>query len=261
MPASLLLVDSERRPTVRLTWQTAEGPVTLEGTRPYAADAERTELGRNVTAYAAVGGTRLSKGAGHPRGAVVRVGFYKLDATRPFFENIAPHTAIEVEFTGVRFVSPPAPQPATIVQHLKFDPTAMQACGIPGDAREQFNTADETDTLNDRTRPGVDARLGVLDAESDDGAVSSLTLEDDGSVTLRVRFDYGLLRNLRDPWESDLPDTFLEPVHFHIEFECLPEGVEPLDRAAIAAEVAELRKKYAPQAPPLPDEGALTEPD
>ena len=100
---------------------------------------------------------------------------------------------------------------------------------LPGDAREQFNTADPRDTLNDRVRPGIDTRLGVLSPNDGKLGSAAVSLAEDGSVTMTTTFRYPALRNLRDPWKSDLPNTFLEPYHFHIEFEVLPEGVEPLD--------------------------------
>jgi hypothetical protein len=107
----------------------------------------------------------------------------------------------------------------------------MQACGLPGDAREQFNLAGPEETLNDRVRPGIDARQGVLDGSGDSMGDATLTVDEDGSVRMRVSFRYPVLRNLRDPWKSDIPGTFLEPYHFHIEFEVLPEGVAPLPPA------------------------------
>jgi hypothetical protein len=234
----LLLVEPDAHPTVTLRYSDADGDEIIHtGERPYAHDTARTRLGGNIDAFVAVGGTRLTKLAGHPEGAIVRVGFYKAEKNKPFFENISEDTVIEVELSGVRFNQPADVHAASIIQHLKYDRGDMEACGIPGDAREQFNTVHPEETLNDRVRSGVDARLGVLDGGDDPAAWSEdlgsaeLTDNDDGAVTMTVRFEYPALRNLRDPWQSDLPGTFLEPIHFHLEFEALPQGVEPLDPA------------------------------
>ena len=106
----------------------------------------------------------------------------------------------------------------------------MLACGLPGDAREQFNLVSHTDTLNDRVQPGIDTRMGVLDGSSNSLGTGSARVEPDGTITMSLTFRYPVLRNLRDPWKSALPGTFLEPYHFHIEFEVLPVGTPPLDR-------------------------------
>ncbi len=229
-PTPLLLVNQEARPRVKMTWTSNAGDeIKFAGDRAYAVDAERTPLGGNISCYAAVGGTRLTKGAGHHRGAIVRVGFYKIDNAKPFFEGMTKDTEITVTMSGVRFNQPIDANPASLIQHLKYDQGDMQACGLPGDAREQFNTADPRDTLNDRVRPGIDARLGVLKPGAGKLGSSSVVETEDGSVTMTLTFRYPALRNLRDPWKSDLPGTFLEPYHFHAEFEVLPEGVAPLD--------------------------------
>ncbi len=231
----MLVIDAETRPEIAISWTDKSGnPHRLTGSRPYAFDTERTPLGENLTAYAAMGGTRLSKAAGHPRGAIVRCGFYKAENAKPFFEGVGAGTMITVEMRGVRFNQPVDVHAASIIQHLKYDRGEMQACGLPGDAREQFNLVSAKDTLNARIQPGVDARLGALDGTDDALGDASLRVEDDGSVTMVVTFRYPVLRNLRDPWKSDLPGTFLEPYHFHIEFEALPRGVDPLPVATPA---------------------------
>ena len=245
----LLLVDDAHEPTVTIRWKNkSDRMVTYSVPRPYAADAAREPLGGNIDCFVAVGGTRLTKGAGHPRGAVVRVGFYKHDKGKPFFDGISKGTTFEVTLKGVRFNQPVEVHADSILMHLKYDQSDMEACGIPGDAREQFNIASPDETLNDRIRPGIDARLGALDGSKDALGSADLRVEDDGSVTMAVRFEYPALRNIRDPWQSDLPGTFLEPIHFHIEFEALPAGVQPLDprRARRSAPAG------APLVPPAP---------
>lgn len=226
----MLLVDADRIPTVEIVWEDQSGSRTrYAGSRAYAIDSAREPLGGNIEAYAAVGGTRLTKGAGHPQGAVLRFGFYKTDNAKPWFTSVGPDTRLTATISGVWFNQPAEIQPTSVVQHLKYDLGAMESCGIPGDAREQFNTADRSDTLNDRVRDGVDARLGALDGTDESLGSARVEFAEDGSATVSVTFAYAALRNLRDPWQSDLPGTFLEPFHFHIEFEALPAGTPPLD--------------------------------
>ncbi len=73
--------------------------------------------------------------------------------------------------------------------------------------------------ISDSITPGQDARPGVLGAP----AVSAhATTEPDGSITLDVEFPYAILRHVLDPWHSEIPGTFVEPIHFHFEVELLP---------------------------------------
>lgn len=253
----LLLVDPARTPRLTIAWPTKAGPpIRLSAEAEYTADADRQALGENIAGFVAVGGTRLGKGAGHPRGALVRVGFYKIDNAKPFFRDLPQGGTVEVRLSGVAFNQPVDPQPESIVQHVKYSLDDLASCGMPGSARDQFNTASATDTLNDRIIDTQDARMGVL-ADPASGASSSLTLEADGTVTLTATFTYAMLRNLQDPWQSDLPGTFLEPMHFHIEFESLPAGVAPLDFEALRAEHLERQKRTGAD-PALPDAEALS---
>jgi len=248
-PPPLLLVDPDAHPTVTLAWTTAAGErIELAAERAYGADADRTPLGHNIACYLSVGGTRLTKGAGHPKGAVVRVGFYKIDATKPFFDHIAEGSTIDITLAGVTFNQPVQATPDSIVQHLKFGEADLKSCGIPGEAKNQYNTVSPTETLNDRIRQDKDARLGVLggralDKEGDDPGLrgaASIDQVDPDTLTLHVSFAYPLLRHLQDPWQSGVPGTFLEPYHFHVEFEALPEGTEPMDLAKLRAEKARI---------------------
>lgn len=248
-PAPLLLVDPEAHPTVTLAWTTADGErIEISGERSYGADVDRTPLGHNVACYLSVGGTRLTKGAGHPKGAVVRVGFYKIDDKKPFFDAIAEGSHIDVTLAGVTYNQPVEATPDSIVQHLKFGEADLKSCGIPGQAKDQFNTYSPTETLNDRIRQDKDARLGVLsgnalDKEGDNPGLTgtaSIDQVDPDTLTLHVSFAYPLLRHLQDPWQSGVPGTFLEPYHFHVEFEALPEGTEPMDVEKLRAEKAKI---------------------
>ncbi len=221
MATRLLLPDLESPPTVALAWATREGErVDLERVAPYAGDAGREPLGENIEVFAAIGGTRLSKSAGHPDGLIVRVGFYKADPTAPFFRDIPEGARVHFELRGVRVNQPARPRLESVVQHLKFSLSDLAECAIPDDAREQFNLYSETELLNDRITPGVDARPGVLSREASIRAGT----EADGSITLEGEFPYALLRHQLDPWKSETPGTFVEPIHFHFEVELLPEA-------------------------------------
>lgn len=249
---TLLLADDSATPRVRLAWTSRDGEARrFAGDRQYGTDNDRTELAPNIDCYVALGGVRLSKVAGHPDGVIVRVGFYKQDPWTPMFDGIDHTRPIEVVLAGLRFNQPVDPNPNSPVQHLKYATEALASCGMPAGAREQFNTLDPTDTLNDRTVPGVDARLGVLGGAEDALGRVVISEEEDGSLTMRAVFEYAILRNLRDPWKSTLPGTFLEPVHFHIEFEVLPEGVEPLDTESLRERNREIRDR-------IDREGAVT---
>ncbi|MEQ8771032.1 MAG: hypothetical protein RIB60_11050 [Phycisphaerales bacterium] len=242
---ALLLVDPERTPRVEMSWQREDGGrVELEGDRAYSSDLGRTPLGENVSCYVAVGGSRLLKGAGHPEGAIVRVGFYKENGAKAFFDGLGAGGRVRVRLSNVAFNQPVDPQPATIVQHLKYAIEDLESCGLPGSARDQFTTVNPEETLNDRIRPGEDTRAGALSGEEGSMGTASLVREDDGTVTMEIEFAYPLLRHMSDPWQSDLPGTFLEPIHFHVEFEVLPKGVEPIDIEQRRAEKEALRKRF-----------------
>ena len=223
---SLLLPDMDTDPLIEVSWETLSGErIDLSGARPYTGDGGREPLGENIDAFAAVGGTRLSKSAGHPDGLSVRAGFYKSDPTAPFFRDIGEGGLVRVRFSGVRVNHPAAARVESIVQHLKFSLKDLETCAIPDDAFQQFNFYSETELLNGRTTPGVDARPGVLDgSEPGDGRCEART-EEDGSITLEIEFPYALLRHILDPWASEIPGTFVEPIHFHFEIELLPVEV------------------------------------
>jgi len=223
----LLLVEGDQSPHISIEWTTAGGERRrFEGERAWMSDADRTPLGANVAAYVAVGGTRLTQGAGHPKGAIVRVGFYKIDAEASFFDGIASDSTVRVEMRGVRFNQPVRPIGRTVLQHLKFSREALVSCRIASNAWSLYNTADRDETLNGRARAGYDTRPGALSGEKPGDGSSRAVLEDDGTVTLRAEIPYALFKHIRDPWQRAIPGTFLEPIHFHVEVEVLPVGVE-----------------------------------
>jgi hypothetical protein len=224
-PPALLLVDADHNPQVSIGWTTAEGEERLyEADRPWGADIERTPLGGNIAAYAAVGGTRLALGAGHPKGAVIRFGFYKIDAGASFFDDIAAEGVVRVEMRGVRFNQPARPIARSMLQHLKFAREALVSCRIASNAWSLYNTADPAETLGGRARIGYDLRPGALAGGPGLGRATA-RVEPDGSITVAAEIPYALFKHIRDPWKHAIPGTFLEPVHFHVEVEVLPQGV------------------------------------
>lgn len=222
----LLLVDAEQKPHVSIGWTAADGEARLyEGDRAWSADFDRTALGGNIAAYAAVGGARLKTGSGHPEGAIIRVGFYKIDQGASFFDDIAEDGVVRVEMRGVRFNQPARPIPRTVLQHLKFAREALVSCRVPSDAWSLYNTADPGETLNGRARMGYDTRAGALAGRKPGEGSVDASVEADGTITLWAEVPYALFKHIRDPWRRAIPGTFLEPMHFHVEVEVLPEGV------------------------------------
>lgn len=225
---TMLLADDTISPTVTVRWHRDGRPAEHDGQRPFGAPSGGDVLeGTNIRVYVALGGTRLDLGAGHPDGAILRVGLTKADSRRAFFSGIDPDSEVEIEVRGAVFNQPVYPDPTKAMMHLKYAQGDIEACSLPLSASNQFLLADPRDTLGGFLRPGVDASPGALDAATGRGRVQALT-EADGSITYRVIVPYGLLRHLQDPWDSELPGTFFEPVHLHAEVEVLPVWAQPL---------------------------------
>lgn len=225
----MLLADDTVHPTVTVRWRAGGEIVERTGTRDYAAPSGGDPLDEsNIRVYVALGGTRLDLGAGHPDGAILRVGLTKVDSRRAFFPGIDPGSEVEIEVKGAAFNQPVKPDPSKAMMHLKYAQGDIEACSLPLSASNQFLLADPRDTLGGFLRPGIDASPGALDATSGRGRTEART-EDDGTITYRVVIPYGLLRHLQDPWASELPGTFFEPVHLHAEVEILPVWAEPLE--------------------------------
>ena len=87
------------------------------------------------------------------------------------------------------------------------------------------------------------ATPGALDGTEDHGSVEVIVQPDDPTlVDIRIRVPYGLLRHLQDPWVSELPGTFFEPIHLHAEAEMIPIDVDPIVREQIPLEVNETKR-------------------
>lgn len=230
---ALLLVDTSTLTHVQFAWTTEDGEqVTLDGQRKFLGPSDASHIGENIDCYVALGGSRLEKGAGHPKGAIVRVGLYKRDQNKPLFRDIAPGSAFTIRLDNVRFNQPVLPNPGTGLQHLKYYIDDLKSCGLGYADMNQYNTESPTDLLNGRVNPGVDTRLGSLE-----GTITTWRAQD-GTIAMEATIPYAMLRHMRDPWELTTPGTFFEPQHFHLEFEVLPEpvaideGVEPAERPA-----------------------------
>lgn len=224
----LLLVETDDEPVISLSWYSlSRGFVRYSQRLPYEVDADRVPVGDNVEAFAAIAGTRIVKSAGHPKGSMVKAGFYKLDSGKPWFEDIDTSKPITVTISGVRFNQPVQAPVDTSMLHTKYAQGDLESCGLPGSARECYSTGSPIENLNGKCMPGIDTRLGGLSDSGPGSAVSSIDSE--GLVTVTATFPYRFLKNLQDPWASDLPGTFLEPVHFHFEFEAIPDDAEPID--------------------------------
>lgn len=219
-----LVIDDRHVPHVRVSWETEGGDrMVLEADRHYQAPAERTPLGGNLDCFVALGGTRLDKQAGDPDGAIVRVGLYKHDPTRPLFEGLVHESPIEIVLTNIVFDKPALASAESGVQHIKYSQDALAECGLAGAAFELYNTVSPTDNL----RGSVTSENGRLGALGTQGSEFTVTAEPDGSFTLRATIPYALLRHVKDPWQLTKPGTFLEPLHFHVEFEAIPANRAP----------------------------------
>jgi hypothetical protein len=226
MATGLLLVDDTAEPRVTVRW-TARGQ-TVERTqaRAYGAPEDATPVeGTNLRAGVSLGGTRLEVGAGHYRGALLRVEIRKIETGRALFSGVDPGSIVRLEVRGVRFNQAVAVRPGSAIVHLRYSLGDIEACSLPADAASQFLLSDPADTLGGVAEDGVNARADALGGGAGRGRAEAV-VEDDGTVRLTVDIPYGLLRHLRDPWASELPGTFFEPVRLHAEVEVLPAGVD-----------------------------------
>ncbi len=230
---AILQVADSKHPHVVLRWTQADGTeIVLEADLPYTSQDERTPLGENLEVFVALGGSRLTKGVGSAGGAIVRVGFYKVDRDEPMFEDIANGSAFVIELTGVAFNQAVTPDNETIVQRLEYKPSDIIACGLTINQAEMFNVVSDDDNMGgtilaEQVRHSC---MGGGDEDRDeDGDTAEgeggVLVEADGSLSLRVVVPYRLLRHKGDPWAMEVPGTFFEPFHFDFEYEVLPRDV------------------------------------
>ncbi len=249
-----LFIDDSHQPTIMISWVQNDGTrIEFNRTMPWGTKNDREDLGLGVLAFVAVGGTRIDLQQGHPLGSVVRVGFYKADSDKPFFENIRPGSVVEVRLEGVRFIEDARATKSTALQHSQYQLDDVLNCGLDGSAIDQYNTAGANETLGgqvnkDNGRPGVMRIVeGELpadapryyqpggDAAGDENPqpaerFATVRFSKDpetGAIGMRAEIPYELFRHVRDPWLRTEPGTFFEPTHFHVEFESLPVRAYP----------------------------------
>ncbi|MBL4591932.1 MAG: hypothetical protein JKY96_08235 [Phycisphaerales bacterium] len=226
----ILLAETEFTPSVRIGWMVGGVMQWHEGERDYGPPIGGEQIAPNLKCYVSLGGTRIETGAGHPKGIVIRLGLTKIDPAKELFADIDPKTDITMEIQGVHLNQAIKLHEGTGLIHLKFSLGDLETCSLPGTARNQYLMSDPDDTLGGRVSDGINATPGGLDGQVGHGEVNVEVSEDGMVVKMSVRVPYGMLRHLQDPWESDLPGTFFEPIHFHAEAELIPVDVEPFDR-------------------------------
>ncbi|MFK7883592.1 MAG: hypothetical protein AB8F26_05340 [Phycisphaerales bacterium] len=226
----MLLVDAETNPEMTVGWSARGEPVELVDVRPFSSPDDVVLFeGTNLAGSVSLGGTRLRSGAGHPNGAILRVEIRKVEERRALFAGVEPGSSFTLEVRGVRFNQPVRVEEQTALMHLRYSSADVQACALPPSASSQFLLADPRDTLGGMVAAGINATPGGLSGADGLGRVNAF-IDGDGLVTLSVEVPYGLLRHLQDPWESDLPGTFFEPIRLHAEVEVLPAWAESIER-------------------------------
>ena len=237
----LLLADERWTPRLQVSWTTDQGQwKACRASLPYASASARVALCDNLDVYAALGGTRLEKGAADPAGAIVRVGFYKRDPDRLMLQNPARGAFVRIRITNVRFNQPVDPKPRSLVQHMNYSDGALQACGAPSRLADIFLTANREDDLAARirdprgVRPGfysIADRITLPPASSPPqapevaaSAVTTARVMADGTVTFEALFPYAAFRHAVATLQPPIPGEFSEPDHFHLEFEVVPAG-------------------------------------
>lgn len=252
----ILLADDSVIPSVTVRWR-ADGRVVEHRVEvPFGPPDRGQPLpGTGLGVSVSLGGVRLESGAGHPKGAILRVGLLKENPRKALFRGVDPGSSVVIEARGVRFNQPVRVEGRTVLVRLLYALADIKACSLPDDARTQYLTADPDESLGGWLRPGVNATLGALTSRDREQAVSggftsrdregavpaggssSATVEPDGTVTFRVVAPYAMLRHLQDPWSSTLPGTFFEPVRIHAEVEVLPAWADaPAPSGADAAD-------------------------
>lgn len=239
-PRSFLL-DSAKKPRIAISWPCSDGTTTrLEAEREYQAPKQATPIGKNLSAYVALGGNRGDLGYGTPGSVDVRVGFYTIDPRQPMFEGIGANAFVTIEFRGITFNQPARARPITTLHHLTFqgNDRVLGCAGDPG-LLATYNTMNPAEEMRGRLNKR-NSRKGVLSdsAGTGEGRVKiEYTTDAAGAVSMKAIIPYHLFKHADDPWLTSNPGDFVEPMHFHIEFECEPaSGVSTGDAATPAPE-------------------------
>lgn len=229
----VLLADDSCVPAVEVGWTAIGEGQTRRADRSLGAPDDAEALPDcNLSCSVSLGGTRLETGAGHPRGAILRVELRKRDPNRALFKGVDAGSSVHLAVSGVRFNQRVRVEPETALVHLRYSLTDVQACSLPPSATSQFLLADPHDSLGGMVTPGENATPGGLSGAPGMGSVEA-SVAPDGSVSFAVDVPYALLRHLKDPWASGLPGTFFEPIRLHAEIEVLPVDAEPIDRTGV----------------------------
>jgi hypothetical protein len=223
---SILLADTLVIPEVRVGWVVDGEQQWHDGPREYGPPVGGEKIATNLKCYVALGGTRIETGAGHPKGIVIRLGLTKIENAKPLFADIDPGTDITMIISGIRLNQPIKSHEGTGLMHMKYSLGDLEACSLPGTARNQYLMADPDDTLGGRVSQGVNATPGGLDGNAGHGEIKVVVDENARDVQMMVR-------HLQDPWESVLPGTFFEPIHLHAEAELITVDAEPFDREPV----------------------------
>jgi hypothetical protein len=226
---AMLMADDTKQPRITVSWPTKSGTTAkVEGERAWRSPADKSLLGKNIECYAAMGGYRLEKGAGHPKGATVRAGLSKLDLRKLFFEDIAEGATVTITVDHIAMNQPAMPRPKTSLMQLKYRMSDLDACSLDGTNKSLLNTADPKDPLGELIVPGT-ARLGALDGQPGHGSVEA-KVEADGTVTVTFKCPYVLFRHIRDPYQRTAPGSFFEPSIVNVEIELVPKPVDEQER-------------------------------
>ncbi len=221
----ILLADDTKQPHVSVSWTRSDGEVTrFDLDLPLTSPDERAALGDNLETFVALGGSRLEKGAGHPSGAIVRVGIYKTDRDLLMFDDIAHASDVVIELTNVAFNQEVAADPDTLVQRLRYKADDILACGLTINQTEMFNVVSEDDNMGG-TILTEQVRYSCLGGGDANGGEARVWVADDGTVSMRAVVPYRLLRHKGDPWALEVPGSFFEPFQFDLEFEVLPREI------------------------------------
>lgn len=228
----VFLVDSDHHPHIAVSWPCKDkSTVKLEGDREYLSPNDKTPFGKNLACYAALGGMRGDYGLGSPGAVDVRVGFYKIDKQKPFFENMADDSAVTVVFSSLKFSAPAKAKPETVVQHCKFeDPNNVLGCAGDPQLLITWNTYSKTEDMGGRLNRR-NGRQGVLGEGNASGAKVTFESDEKGIVSMTAVVPYALFKHADDPWLRSNPGDFIEPIHFHIEFEVIAKEKAPEKKA------------------------------
>lgn len=207
-----LTIDPTEPVHIRVEWTTASGErVGHKSDRLFLSPGDHTPIGGNLSAFASLGGKRLEKGAGHPLGAIVRVGFYKVDNDRPLFEDIDPTSPVTITCSNIRFDRPVDIHHDSGIHHSMYDHMKIMAYGMSMKAMDTHNLVSTTDTLNERVVFGKDARPGALAPGSPLGGGFTIAEQPDGSYTLAATLPYPLFRHIKD--DGTLPEPIKDMNH------------------------------------------------